>query len=227
MLSGLAAVDWTALSHAHGVAVDVPDQLRAVAEGGRAEAEQALYELYGSLWNDGRTHSATAAAIPFLVEIAAAGEVEPARRVDVLVLLARIGAASAGAAADRQRVAEHLDASRSELAPLLDAPDPDLRAAAAGLAGAFSSPPRAWARRLREMADSETDPVVAAHYSVAAALADGRQPDLKVVDLAASHDPYLWDWKASRLEGLAGLRVSKRAALDLSMRLTELALERV
>lgn len=227
MLDGLDAVDWTALSHAHGVAVDVPDQLRAVAGAGQAEAEQALYELYGSLWNDGRTNSATAAAVTFLVEIAVAREVEPARRVDVLVLLARIGAAGAGAAADRQRAVELLDASRPELAPLLDAPEPDLRAAGAGLAGAFSSPPRAWAPRLRQLAESESDPVVAAHYSVAAALADGRQPDLRVVELAASHDPYLWDWKASRLEGLAGLRVSKRAALDLSMRLTELALERV
>jgi hypothetical protein len=227
MLSGLDAVEWHALSHAYGVAVDVPDQLRAVAGGDHSSAEQALYELYGSLWNEGTVYSATAAALPFLVELATAGSLETSLRVDVAVLLARIGAASRGDSGDRRRASEALEQSRASLAGLLDAEQPDIRVAAAGLAAIFPTPARAWVSRLRQLRDSEGDPLVRAHFSIAAALADGRQPDRRDVDQAAGLDPYVARWRGSRFEGLLGLRVSRSAAMDLSLMLTELALERV
>ncbi len=227
MLSGLDAVEWQALSHAYGVAVDVPDQLRAVAGGDRSAAEQALFELYGSLWNQGNVYSATAAALPFLIELSTAEPLDASLRVDVLVLLVRIGAGAGGDPIHRQRALEFLDQGRDALAPLLDCEQSELRVAVAGLAAVFPTPARGWARRLRELRDAESDPLVRAHFSVAAALADGRQPDRRDVDEAAALDPYLAGWRDTRFGGLLGLRVSRRAAAELSLMLTELALERV
>lgn len=227
MLAGLEDVDWRGLAHAHGVAADVPDQLRAVAGDDPQAAEQALYELYGSLWADGSVSPATVAALPFLAALAAAPGLDPGRRVDLLVLLARIGAADQGEGDDRRRVAAALDREGERLGVLLDSEDPQVRAAVAGLAGVLASPPRAWARRLRGLRDAASDPLVRTHLSVAAALAEGRQPDRRDVEAAAAVDPYLASWRGERFEGLLGRRVSRRTAVELTLMLTELALERV
>ncbi len=226
MLSGLETVEWQTLSHAYGVAVDVPDQLRAVAGSEPLSAEQALYELYGSLWNQGTVYPATAAAVPFLVELAAAGSLAASLRVDLVVLLARIGAAGGGDRGDRQQALEALDRGRRALAGLLDCEQPELRVAGAGLAAVFPTPARDWVRRLRELRDAESEPLIRAHFSVAAALAGGRQPDRRDVDEAAALDPYVAGWRSGRFGGLLGLRLWRGAATDLSLTLTELALER-
>jgi hypothetical protein len=69
MLENLEEVDWAALNHAYGSAVDVPDLIRAYANG---QDDHDL--LYGRLCHQGTVYSATAAAVPFFLELLEAGD---------------------------------------------------------------------------------------------------------------------------------------------------------
>ena len=71
MLEDLEHVDWSALSHAYGPAVDVPDLIRAVASGTNKEKDAAWYALYGNIWHQGTVYEATVTAAPFFAELAA------------------------------------------------------------------------------------------------------------------------------------------------------------
>ncbi|MEM7164542.1 MAG: hypothetical protein AAF581_03720 [Planctomycetota bacterium] len=68
-LSRLSDIDWNSLEHAYGEASDVPDLLRALAEGDDDERSKALYELFGNIIHQGTVYPATVAAIPFLSSI--------------------------------------------------------------------------------------------------------------------------------------------------------------
>ncbi len=70
-LSGLDAVDWSALTHAYGPADDVPGLLRALCSPDGEQRDQALDALYGNIFHQGSRYPATAAAVPFLVRMAA------------------------------------------------------------------------------------------------------------------------------------------------------------
>ncbi|WP_188306811.1 HEAT repeat domain-containing protein, partial [Streptomyces sp. CBMA123] len=71
-LAGLDAHPWATVSHAYGSAEDLPDLLRAFAEGGE-EADEAREELYSSILHQGTVYPASVDAVPFLARIAAAG----------------------------------------------------------------------------------------------------------------------------------------------------------
>ncbi len=68
MLDGLDAIHWQGLSHAYGPADDVPELLRALAEG-NCSAEEAVGEFWGNLWHQGTVYEASAYAVPFLLEL--------------------------------------------------------------------------------------------------------------------------------------------------------------
>lgn len=70
-LSGLDTVDWSALTHAYGPADDVPGLLGALCSPDEERRRNALYELYGNIFHQGSRYPATAAAVPFLVRMAA------------------------------------------------------------------------------------------------------------------------------------------------------------
>jgi hypothetical protein len=65
MLEGLDRIEWAALEHAYGPASDVPELLRALAEGDT----EAVDALYGNIWHQGTVYAATAPAVPFLIEL--------------------------------------------------------------------------------------------------------------------------------------------------------------
>jgi hypothetical protein len=65
VLEGLDSINWGQLRHAYGEASDVPDLLRALADGD----EEAWSDLYANLWHQGTVYQATAYAVPFLREI--------------------------------------------------------------------------------------------------------------------------------------------------------------
>ena len=67
MLDGLDEIDWDILDHAYGAASDIPDVLRGVADGD----DDALSELFGTVWHQGTVYEATAYAVPFLIELLA------------------------------------------------------------------------------------------------------------------------------------------------------------
>lgn len=71
---------WAELEHAYGPARQVPDWLRGLGDPSRAS--RCLDELFGSITHQGTRYSATASAIPFLVDTA----VDPANPNRALVL---------------------------------------------------------------------------------------------------------------------------------------------
>ncbi|MCC6620031.1 MAG: hypothetical protein IT385_02180 [Deltaproteobacteria bacterium] len=93
LLAGLDAIDWARLRHATGSADDLPPLLRRLVVGPDHERDEALIALYESLVDESLVFSATAPAVPFLVDIARAPWAE--RRPEVLDLLGRIVRASA------------------------------------------------------------------------------------------------------------------------------------
>jgi hypothetical protein len=71
MLECLGEIDWAHRSHAFGEASNVPTLLRAVAEGGTG-ADEAISELFNTVWHQGTVYDASSAAVPYLGELAAA-----------------------------------------------------------------------------------------------------------------------------------------------------------
>lgn len=114
MLDELDRVDWAALTHAYGPAHDVPGMLR----------EAALDDLYGSIFPRGEVYSATAAAVPFLVSLAAGG------RPDFLWMVGLL-ADPAQTRGETALVRSAVRAQTDRLVPLLSHPAADMRAAAA------------------------------------------------------------------------------------------------
>ncbi|GIJ47624.1 hypothetical protein Val02_45100 [Virgisporangium aliadipatigenens] len=110
MLETLDDVDWAALEHAYGEATDVPELIRALAEG---DTDDALDELYGNIWHQGTVYEATAHAVPFLVEVL---DAPAADRAAVLILLSHLATGSSyldvhgdlTGRVDRDRLADEL-----------------------------------------------------------------------------------------------------------------------
>lgn len=88
-LDGLDDIDWAGLSHAYGSADDVPADLRALLSSSSEERSEALHtRLSSSIFHQGSRYPATAAAVPFLVALAAdAGTPDRAEIVDFLAAL--------------------------------------------------------------------------------------------------------------------------------------------
>lgn len=88
MLNGLDAIDWSALEDAYGNAGETPHRLRALLSDDEEVREEALNELFGSVWHQGTIYSVSAHVIPFLVELIEAPHVK--EKESVVALLASI-----------------------------------------------------------------------------------------------------------------------------------------
>ena len=153
-LTGLDEIDWSALSHAYGSAEDIPDLLRRLAITGSdaysdgsakadetdldvddyddeddeapSEAEEIIGDLWSSICHQGSVYSASIAAVPFLAEIAAAG----VSTTPILQLLGSIAqAADPREIGNADPVRAAVAACFDLLAPHLESPDVDIRAA--------------------------------------------------------------------------------------------------
>jgi hypothetical protein len=69
MLESLDAIDWSSLTHAHGLATNVPDLLRSLLSENAERWMQACAELHETIWHQGTVFPASAAVIPFLFEL--------------------------------------------------------------------------------------------------------------------------------------------------------------
>lgn len=87
MLDGLGTIAWNTRTHAFGEATNVPSLLRAVADGDDA----AISELFNTIWHQGTVYDATAAAVPFLGELASSEHLKLIQRKLVFALLFAIG----------------------------------------------------------------------------------------------------------------------------------------
>src|SRR5688500_16162970 len=90
---GLDGVDWGRMSHAYGRALDVPIDLRRLASSDADVRANALWQLGGSIYHQGDVFDSTAAAVPFLVALAANAALT--NRADILDFLAEIAASAA------------------------------------------------------------------------------------------------------------------------------------
>jgi hypothetical protein len=69
-IDGLDRIPWHQYSHAYGIASEIPKDIRRLASSDAEVREQALWELFGSIYHQGTIYSATAAALPFLLRLA-------------------------------------------------------------------------------------------------------------------------------------------------------------
>lgn len=88
MFDGLDDIDWSQLIHAYGAATDVPGDIRALVSADEKVAKDALWRLLGNIYHQGTRYTATAPAIPYLVEAALA--VAPQRAARIVELLGAI-----------------------------------------------------------------------------------------------------------------------------------------
>jgi hypothetical protein len=91
VLEGLEAVDWAVLGHAYGPAEDVPWLLRQVRSADPKVRQDALRELCFTIVHQGTRYSATAPAVPFLVELATATDTHDRARLVNLLAYAAVG----------------------------------------------------------------------------------------------------------------------------------------
>ncbi|QNS02810.1 HEAT repeat domain-containing protein [Streptomyces xanthii] len=126
-LAGLDSFPWDSVSHAYGSADDVPVLLRALTDPDDEAAEDALSELYGSVLHQGTVYTATAAAVPFLARIAAAGH----RAGDVLALLGGMAESGDESGMEPGMVRAAVVAQLPLLIPMLDDDSAGVRKAAA------------------------------------------------------------------------------------------------
>ena len=106
VLHGVDDVDWQALEHAYGPAIDVPRMLRALAANDDRWGD-AHAELVGAVFHQGNLYSSSAPAVSALAELAASPRLAPERRLDLLYTLFLAGSASARADAYGHRPDQH------------------------------------------------------------------------------------------------------------------------
>ncbi len=177
MWEGLEAIDWAGLEHNYGSAEDVPGLLHRCAGPDPEDAGEAAFELLNLLFHQGGwICSAAPAALPFLLRLAAAPRV--LCRPVVLELVARL-AAEAGHVAER-----FLDPGWSpaweralpEVLALLTDPEPEIRRAAAEVAGVCASPGALLLPALLRCWQAEGDLVTRLDLVLALGQAAGREP---------------------------------------------------
>ena len=180
MVEGLNAVNWAALGHAYGSAEDVPGLLRQVRSTNPKLRDDALHELFFTIVHQGTRYSATAPAIPFLVQLATAPDTHNRARLVHLLAYAAVGYDQASLpdgipTLDQLRHTtntpgdEHMyapwalaayqavQAALPALLPLLDETDDRLRRETAHLLAWFPSLAPASLPRLRARLDLETE----------------------------------------------------------------------
>lgn len=191
MLEYLAAVDWSTLEHAYGSADDLPDLLRAAASEDEDVRQEAVHELYGTVWHQGTVYSATPYAVPFLAELAEGG---PGDRGDMLGLLACVVAGDSHSGGDAEAVKagrRAVFALLPRLLRLVDDPDADVRRGLLRLVAACESEGRVALPVLNERLAHESDPRVRADIVTVLSVVDPASADRgdRNRDLMADPDP--------------------------------------
>lgn len=88
MLAGLDKIKWRRLSHAYGPAADIPAILQALADPEGSVRQEAQCELISRIHHQGSIYEATAAVVPFLLEMVQDSSVPD--RVGILDILAGV-----------------------------------------------------------------------------------------------------------------------------------------
>ncbi|MDI6105036.1 hypothetical protein QLQ12_41270 [Actinoplanes sp. NEAU-A12] len=140
MFIGLDDIDWESLEHAYGSAEDVPGWVRGLVDSDPAVREESLDALYGAVHHQGDVYDSTVAAVPYLIEALSRPGL-PGRNgiAELLASIAELGEWPDETELDEYRAemlrhamqAHALAAAATPvLVPLVDDPDPAVRAAA-------------------------------------------------------------------------------------------------
>ncbi|MFI1398066.1 hypothetical protein [Streptomyces sp. NPDC020681] len=214
VFAGLDGPRWTELSHAYGSAEDLPQALRALASDDDGESTEALDELWSSLVHQGTVYAATAAAVPYLAGMAAAG----VRTLDLLVLLGAIAESEDEYGLDAPGACRAAVAAQLPLIlPLMEASDAQVRQAATWAAGRTGAAGAALPVLRQRWAD-EQEPGVRAEALAAtvrldpagtgatalAAMSSDEPGELRVVAVFACLDAGL-PWSAEHREAMLSL----------------------
>jgi HEAT repeat protein len=181
MLERLGDVDWRGLVHAYGDASRLPDTLRRAASDDSQEAEDSIFDLFGTIYHQGSVYSSTAPAVPFLYELVAdAGVHHRPKLLELLSVIAGVvwdleghseeeydepDLATVRGWAENARAA--VEDGVPTLISLLDDGDPAVRAAAAFVIADFPQHETDLASVLQEKAPRERDPGAAASIVLA------------------------------------------------------------
>ncbi|MFE5587955.1 HEAT repeat domain-containing protein [Kitasatospora sp. NPDC056531] len=181
MWEELDAIDWAGLRHNYGSATDVPSLLRHCARPGREDPAQAAGTLANLLFHQGGwVCSAATAALPFLVRLAtrSGAPTDLPARLELLDLMTDLS--SEAVLVDAKWVDEGWAAAWKralpELLGLVSAPEPEVRRAAASLAGRCGSPGALVLPTLLTHWDAEEDPATRLDLVIALGAAVGREP---------------------------------------------------
>ncbi|MEU9023841.1 hypothetical protein [Actinomadura sp. NPDC048394] len=192
LLRGLDRIDWSALRHAYGSAEDVPGLLRAAAG-----SVEAVDDLDSRLYHQGGfVCDAATAALPYLVELAAAPGT--ADRIGLLDLLGRLVHEANTVPGADPGWPDAWAAALPRLLALLDDPDVAVRRELTSTLSSALSDADAIVPDLRARWDGQDDPAVRLGIVLAAGdLASGctarvlPEALLWLRDLRASDDPQL------------------------------------
>lgn len=149
-LSELSLVPWSTLRHAYGVAIDVPEMIRTLADASdTTDIADAEHRLWCSLLYQGTIHGATAAALPFLLGLMAERPDIRAELSDWLGDLRWVldDDATDGPVAECRTVLEQCAAA---VTTLLDDPSEWVRSIGAGFLGGYRDGSGEIATALRE-----------------------------------------------------------------------------
>jgi hypothetical protein len=170
MLEGLDDLAWGGLLHAYGSADDLPGLIRAAASTDEAEADGAVEGLFSSVFHQGTVYPASAAVVPFVAELVAAGATQ--QRWSLLHLLGGMADPHEAAGVDVAAVRAALTAQAPRLLPLLADPDPRVRETAAYALAQCPEAEAPVSARLRERLAVEDAPLVRASLLAAGARLD-------------------------------------------------------
>ncbi|WP_157429999.1 hypothetical protein [Actinomadura oligospora] len=167
MAASIDEIDWASLGDAYGPADAFPQMLKDATDPDPEVRDEALHELFGSIYHQGTLYTATPYAVPFVVR-AVTDPATPGRAglVHLLGAIAETDDASPAVLAD---VRAALVSDVGLLLPLLDDPDAETRHVATHLLGHL---PRETAAQvvptLRTRWTVEQEPIVVAGLLAAA-----------------------------------------------------------
>ncbi|MBO0610452.1 HEAT repeat domain-containing protein [Myceligenerans salitolerans] len=148
MLDDVDTITWSDLSGAYGPAGDAAEILRGLASPEEDVAGEALDEFFSSIWHQGTVYPVTAAAVPFVVDLAAGRAVH--HRDALCFALGGFGDPRVSDGSALPAVREALRAHADALLPLLADSDSAVREAAtyavahSGAEGAASALAARW-----------------------------------------------------------------------------------
>ncbi|MFI2364040.1 hypothetical protein [Promicromonospora sp. NPDC019610] len=159
MLEDLDTINWNCLDGAYGPAGDTVEILRGLASSDEEVAGEALDAFFSSIWHQGTVYPVTAAAVPFIVDLAAGRAVH--HRDALCFALGGFGDPNMSDGTALPAVRRALQAHSDSLLPLLADPESAVREAAT-YAVAHSGGGEKAAAALAARRDVEDEPQVRA-----------------------------------------------------------------